>query len=230
MAASASDRFIKAAVDWIGAVGGGGVADASVTTVPLVSGTSLPTDTAVQITIDRVDANGTVTQSKKEVITGVVSGSNIINCVRGVEGTAQAHSVGAVVEYMLTAAMWNSFVDAMLGGHNQDGTLRNINSAATYTPAGAGTTTIYPTTAKINTITMPATTQTIAVSGDVANQYFVVEIVNVTSQGALTWFTTIKWADGVTPTLCGVNGKIDTFGFKVVSAGNYLGYVMSQNQ
>ena len=121
MAASATDKFIKAAKDFTTAVGAGGVADASVTTVPLVSVTGLPTDTAVQITIDRVDANGTSTPSKKEVITGVVSSTNLIDCVRGVEGTAQAHAAGAVVEVMLTAAQWNSMIDAMIAGHGQTG-------------------------------------------------------------------------------------------------------------
>lgn len=121
MAASNTDKFIKAAVDWTGAVGAGGVADGVVTTVPLVSVTGLPTDTAVQITIDRVDANGTATPAKKEVITGVVSSTNIIDCIRGVEGTAQAHSAGAVVEVMLTATQFNNEIDAILVEHEQDG-------------------------------------------------------------------------------------------------------------
>ena len=122
MAASQNDNFLQAAPNWVGAIGAGGVSDGVVTTVPLVSSTSLPTTTGIQLTIDRVDANGNATPSKMEVVMGVVSGTNLISCLRGVEGTAQAHSAGAVVEYMLTADMWNQQANTLLIGHNQDGT------------------------------------------------------------------------------------------------------------
>ena len=122
MAAANTDKFIKAAPNWVGAVGSGGVADSVVTTVPLISTIGLPDDTAVEITVDRVDANGTATPTKKEVIKGVVSGNNLIDCIRGVEGTAQAHAAGAIVEIMLTADIWNEMIEAMIAGHNQDGT------------------------------------------------------------------------------------------------------------
>jgi len=228
--ASNQDKFIKAAVDFTTAIGSGGVADGTTTTIPLVSTTGLPTDTAVQITIDRVDANGTATPAKKEVVTGVVSGTNLINCIRGVEGTAQAHSAGAVVEVMLTAAQWNSMIDGHLGSFNQDGTPKNIQTTASFTPSGAGTTTINPSTAKINTITMPAATQTIAITGDVEGQVFIIDIINNASQGALTWFSGISWVDGIVPTLTGTNGKRDSFGFRVLTAGSaYIGYVLGQN-
>ena len=107
MAASNTDKFIRVAQNWVGAVGSGGVLNDSVETIPLVSTVNLPEDTAVQLMIDRVDLNGLATPGEMEVITGVVSGGNIIECVRGVEGTAQAHATGAVVELMLTASMWN---------------------------------------------------------------------------------------------------------------------------
>lgn len=123
MPAAATDKFIKGARRWAGQIGASGVADASVTTIPLVSVTGLPTDTAVELTIDRVDANGTLTPSKEEIIRGVVSGLNIINAVRGVEGTAQGHSAGAVVEVRLTASMWSRMIDALLVSINQAGKL-----------------------------------------------------------------------------------------------------------
>jgi hypothetical protein len=121
MAAANTDKFIKGARRWSGQIGASGVADGSVTTIPLVSTTNLPTDTAVEITIDRVDANGNTTPTKEEVVRGVVSGLNIINAVRGVEGTAQAHSAGAVVEVRLTADQWNRQIDALTSEHDQSG-------------------------------------------------------------------------------------------------------------
>lgn len=229
MSAENTDTFIKAARKLAGNIDSSGIPSAIVDNFGLTSAAGLPTDTAVVITIDRVDSNGNKTPDKEETVRGVVSGNTLVDVVRGVEGTAQAHSAGAVWECRLTAHQWNRLIDAMLGGHNQDGTLKNICSLATYTPAGAGTTTIYPTLAKISTVTMPAATQTLAVSGDVAGQFFIVEIINTTSQGALTWFGTIKWVDGITPSLTGTNGKKDVFGFRVTSAGNYDGYVLGQN-
>lgn len=98
-----------------------------------------------------------------------------------------------------------------------------------YAPSGAGTTTIDLSLTKINKVTMPAATQTLALSEVEVGQLFIIEIVNTTGQGALTWFTTIKWADGLTPTLTGTNGKKDVFGFRCTSAGNYDGYIIAQN-
>jgi hypothetical protein len=144
MAAENTDKFVKGAKNWVGAIGAGGVSDAVVTTVPLVSTTNLPTDTAVEITIDRVDANGTETPSKMEVVKGVVSSNNIIDCLRGVEGTAQAHSAGAIVEVMLTASQFNSQIDAILEEHNQDGTHTDAIARTTDIPVKA-------TGAEINT-------------------------------------------------------------------------------
>lgn len=122
MAATNTDKFKKGARRFTTTVGAGGISDASVTTVPLSSVTGLPTDTAVEIVVDRVDASGNLTLSAEEVITGVVSGSNLITCIRGVEGTAQAHSAGAVVEVRLTANQWDDMVDGLIVEHDQDGT------------------------------------------------------------------------------------------------------------
>jgi len=84
--AANTDKFKKTARKWVGQIGSGGVADDTVTTIPLSSATNLPTDTAIVATIDRVDSNGTKTPSLEESVIGVVSGTDLINCVRGAEG------------------------------------------------------------------------------------------------------------------------------------------------
>jgi len=99
----------KSARRFITQIGAAGVPDAITTTVPLVSTSGLPTDTEVEIVIDRTDGGGNFTPLKEEVVRGTVSGNNLINCTRGVEGTAQAHSAGAVVNQILTSSMWNQF-------------------------------------------------------------------------------------------------------------------------
>lgn len=104
-----------------------------------------------------------------------------------------------------------------------------VQKVTSYSPAGAGTTTITLATGNVHVVTMPANTQTLALSGEQTGQCFVVEINNVTSQGALTWFTTIRWANGVAGTLCGTNGKRDVFGFRVTGAGTYDGYIIGRS-
>lgn len=121
MAATNADKFKKVARKWVGQIGSGGVANDSVTTIPLSSATGLPTDTAVNLVIDRVDSNGTKTPTTEETVTGVISGSNLTEVVRGVEGTAQAHSAGAVVEVLITADGVNDMVDGLMAEHAQDG-------------------------------------------------------------------------------------------------------------
>lgn len=138
MSAANTDLLKKLSRRWVGQIGAGGVADASVTTVPLASTTNLPTDTAVVVTIDRVDSSGTATSSLEETVIGVVSGSNLVSCTRGVEGTAQAHSAGAVVEILVTAKSWNDLVDMLLVQHNQLGYHTNI-TACNITASGTTT-------------------------------------------------------------------------------------------
>lgn len=130
MAASASDKFKKLSRRWVGQIGSGGVTDDTTQTVPLSSTTNLPSDTAVVVVIDRVDANGTSTPSLEETVIGVVSGSNLANCIRGAEGTAQAHNAGAVVEVLVTAKGINDLIDGLLVEHDQDGTHNNITASS----------------------------------------------------------------------------------------------------
>jgi hypothetical protein len=138
MAASSTDKFRKLSRRWVGQIGAGGVSDDTTTTVPLSSTTNLPTDTGITVVIDRVDANGTATPSLEETVTGVVSGSNLIDCIRGVEGTAQAHNAGAVVEVLFTAAGWNDFIDGFLADHLGDGTHGNLDASTITTNRVSG--------------------------------------------------------------------------------------------
>ena len=119
--ATSNDKFKKLARKWVGSIGAGGVADGTVTTIPLSSSSGLPTDTAVVATIDRVDANGIATPSLEESVVGVVSGNNLVTCTRGAEGTAQAHSAGAVVEVLFTNKVWGDLIDGILAEHSQAG-------------------------------------------------------------------------------------------------------------
>jgi hypothetical protein len=121
MVALNTDLLKKLSRKWVGQIGAAGVSDDVGTTIPLSSTTNLATDTAVVATIDRVDANGAKTPTLEETVIGVVSGSNLATCVRGAEGTAQAHAAGAVVEILVTAKGYNDIIDHLLVGHTQLG-------------------------------------------------------------------------------------------------------------
>jgi hypothetical protein len=129
MAAAATDKLRKLSRKWVGQIGSGGVSDDTSTTIPLASTTNLATDTAVTLVIDRVDSTGTATPALEETIVGVVSGSNIVNSLRGVEGTAQAHNAGAVVEVLVTADGYNDIIDAYLVDHSQLGRHSTLSDA-----------------------------------------------------------------------------------------------------
>lgn len=91
-------------------------------TIELASVTGLPTDTEITLTLDRIDANGDATPTKMERITGVIAGSYLTDYTRGTDGsTEQAHSVGAVIEYIFNAQDLNDQVDGLLAEHSQAG-------------------------------------------------------------------------------------------------------------
>ena len=106
---------------------------------------------------------------------------------------------------------------------------RIVQTVTALTPAAAATQNLDLTLGNIFKVTMPAGALTLTVSNELVGQFFSVEIVNATSQTTLTWFSTIKWIDGVEPTLTGTNTKKDTFVFEVTSADNYDGYIAGQN-
>ncbi|HOM77988.1 MAG TPA: hypothetical protein PLT50_02155, partial [bacterium] len=94
--ADATDLFRKGKSNFATTLASG-ISDSD-TTIPLSSAVGLPTDTAVTLTIDRVDSNGDSTTPKVERVTGVVSSTNLVSCLRGEDGTTpSAHEAGAVV-------------------------------------------------------------------------------------------------------------------------------------
>lgn len=123
MAASSSDKFRLVAPNTGWQLDASGIFDAVVTSFGLVSATSLPTGTGVTITVDRVDGSGTKTPAKMERIKGVISGTNVVSCVRGVGGTAQAHAGGAIVEIVIDSTLWNDFINGILTFATQAGKL-----------------------------------------------------------------------------------------------------------
>ena len=70
----------------------------------------------------------------------------------------------------------------------------------------------------------------LAISNEDAGQVFVLRLVqDGTGTRTVTWFTTIKWAGGVAPTLTTTINKADVFGFLCTGADAYDGFVIGQN-
>lgn len=122
MTALNTDKFRKVAPNTGWNLDASGISDASIDNFTLVSANGLPTDTAVLVTINRVNASGLKTPDKMERIIGVIDGDSIINCIRGVGGTAQPHAGSSVVEILISDDSWNDLIEALSVEHNQDGT------------------------------------------------------------------------------------------------------------
>lgn len=103
---------------------------------------NIPTDTAVTMTFNRVDDNGTLQQNWESAV-AVVSGGALNNMIRAVEGTAQAWPAGTVVEILWNSDTWNDAIDGILVGHTQLGahnftTLFDANGNEIFKTTAAG--------------------------------------------------------------------------------------------
>jgi hypothetical protein len=117
MAASASDKARKS-YSYLQKTLSVQISDTDTTLTPN-NVTNIPTDTGVSFVIDRVDSSGTKTPTKRELMTGKISGGTLTNLIRGEQGTtAQLHSANAVIEFVNSGEMWNDLIDFMLQDHS----------------------------------------------------------------------------------------------------------------
>lgn len=59
--------------------------------------------------------------------------------------------------------------------------------------------------------------------------FFIILGQDGTGSRTVTWFSTIRWVNNVTPTLTTTASKYDIFGFIEISTGNYLGMTLGKN-
>lgn len=238
--------LIKAARRFSTTVGAGGIEDASVATIPMTLIPPVFQDgDYIEIVVDRVSITGELTTDLEEVIVGEVSGTNIVSAERGVEGTAQAHSAGAVVEIKLTADMWNRMIDAMLLEHNIDGshdetivtlndevqTLTNktltepiLNKPKTKQKYEewvdneySATITLDLSAGNLHRIDALTGNATLAISNPKTSQAFMVLIPQDGTGGrTITWFSGISWDGGAAPDQAKTASTSDLYGFVCV--------------
>jgi hypothetical protein len=197
------------------------------TTVALTSSTGLQYPGI--IVVDRIDANNTSTPSQREYIsfTGI-SGDSLTGCTRGVgNSTAQAHSSGAIVEEVWTVTHWGDFYDAWTAEHSEAGAHTKGVETVTY----SADTNLDLSLGNIFQVTMTGNITNLTVSNATVGQIFVLRLIQdgTGSRTVTNWFSTIKWEDGVEPTLTTTADKTDVFVFMIVSSGNYDGFTVGQN-
>ena len=83
--------------------------------------------------------------------------------------------------------------------------------------------------ANTHTVTLGGN-RTLAISNETAGQKFIIKLVqDGTGSRTVSWFSTIKWAGGVVPTLTTTANKADVFGFICTGADAYDGFVVGYN-
>lgn len=122
-ATETNQNFFELKPLWVGKVGAAGVASAIATTIPLQSAAGLTNGNAYVITANRVTAGGVKNPAnERETFIGKLSGTNFIDCIRQVEGEAQAWEADVVLEILVAAELWNKMIEGIEAEHNPDGT------------------------------------------------------------------------------------------------------------
>lgn len=102
--------------------------------------------------------------------------------------------------------------------------------AATYTPAAGATQALDLLASDEHRVTMPAGNITLSLSNESSAKRFLVSITQDSVGGrTVTWFSTIRWANGTAPTLTTTANKRDVFGFIRTGANTYDGFIVGKN-
>ena len=98
-----------------------------------------------------------------------------------------------------------------------------------YTETDGGTITFDLDNSAIQEVTL-AGNRTLAVSNMTAGQVLIIRLIqDATGSRTVAWFSTIKWADGVAPTLTTTATKTDVIGILCTGSGTYDGAIIVQN-
>lgn len=180
------------------------------------------------LVVDRIDINGNLTPTKAEFIafTGV-SGSTVTGLTRGVAGTsAQGHSIGAIVEFVPDVTWANAINDVFTNQHDDDGNHKVIDWN---TATDGATVTFDLSIYKKHRVTLGGN-RTLALSNVSSGDTFIIALEQDAIGGrTVTWFSGIRWSNGVAPTLATGANKADVFGFIQEASGSYFGFTVGDN-
>lgn len=122
-ATNVTDFFIEAKPLWVGKVAASGVASAVATTIPAQDAANLTNGNVYIVTANRTDSTGTTKHpaNERETFIGKLSGTSFVDCVRQVEGVAQAWEADTVLEILVTATNWNKLIEGLEQEHTSGG-------------------------------------------------------------------------------------------------------------
>jgi len=180
------------------------------------------------LVVDRIDVNGNLTPNNVEYIsfTGV-SGSTVTGLTRGLGGTtAKGHSIGAIVEFVPDVVWADAINDVFTEQHTATGNHKVLDWN---TATDGATVTFDLTTYKKQKVTLGGN-RTLALSNVSAGDAFIIALIqDGTGSRTVTWFSTIKWPNGVVPTLSTGANKADVFGFIQTGTNQYYGFLVGDN-
>lgn len=176
----------------------------------------------IVLCIDRVDANGTRTATKREYVSATTvtggSGTTFTTLGRGLGGsTQQSHTAGAIVEIVLDVTTIKSIADG-------------VNFQYAWVDATDGTTITFDLADGAKHRVVIADNRTLAVTNVLSGHVFIIKLTQPAGGSkTVTWFSTISWAGGVAPTLTTTANKSDVFGFIQTGSNTYDGFIVGQN-
>ena len=105
----------------------------------------------------------------------------------------------------------------------------NGSVQALTTDSDGATVTFDMSASNVHQVTL-AGNRILVVSNTSTGQLFIIKLIQDGSGSrTVTWFSTIKWAGGTTPTLTTTASKADTFGFIVTGSNTFDGFIIGQN-
>lgn len=143
----------------------------------------------------------------------------------------------------LTGAIVNGDLAGSIAATQISGTAVTLSGSQTLTGAKTFAKTVQTITAgtdgstitfdlslgNVHTVTLGGN-RTLALSNGSTGQAFVIRLLqDGTGSRTVTWFSTIKWPGGVTPTLTTTASKADMFGFITTGTNTYDGFIVGQN-
>lgn len=181
--------------------------------------------------LNGIETAATIDQTGTEIVTLINAGADLIDdnniassIARDSELHAESHNVASHSDTTATGVELN---DAVAKKHTEG---LDTNPTTTHTPGTAETATLDLDVSRIHDITMPAGNITVAVSNENNGDIFTVRILqDGTGSRTVTWFSTIRWAEGNAPTLTTTANKADTCIFRVIGIDTYDGFIVGQD-
>ena len=142
---------------------------------------------------------------------------------------ADNSAVNTTHDYKLSSVADGQKAVSTSGDQTISGKKTFLSPVGTWVTATDGSTITFDlATGNLQKVTLGGN-RTLAVSNATIGQAFIVKLIqDGTGSRTVTWFSTINWAGGVTPTLTTTASKADVFGFICTAADTFDGFIVGQ--